>query len=380
MPGPQAPCYDIAIVGGGCASFQLLHALSRQPGGQELRVLLLAPEETLSRSWCFWSRKPHPLQHLVAKTWDALAFRAPGVNAHAEIAPYRYHYVPGERFFRYFEDTFLPEQPHVTRVRTTVDAITRESRGFTLTGSGQTWHARQVFSSRMPPAQPARTHLWQHFQGGFLRAERPIFDDSVATLMDFSLPGHDLRFVYVLPFTPTEALVEVTAFSHDTYEPGRYDALLEGYLQDHFPSVGFTVTDREAGRIPMTDRRFSRHGPAGETLIGTAAGMVKATTGYAFQRITRDSVQLARHAVTGTPLEWPATTGRFRFYDQLLLGIFAHNPEAGARVLARMFDAVPLPRILRFLDEDSGPMEELSLILRLPHAPFLEQLVRRSLP
>ncbi|MCY1043820.1 hypothetical protein OV208_21045 [Corallococcus sp. bb12-1] len=68
MPEPTPPCYDIAIVGGGCASFQLLHALSRQPGGQTLGVLLLVPEETLSRSWCFWSREPHPLRHLFAKS------------------------------------------------------------------------------------------------------------------------------------------------------------------------------------------------------------------------------------------------------------------------------------------------------------------------
>ncbi|NOK19540.1 lycopene cyclase family protein [Corallococcus carmarthensis] len=370
-------CHDVAIVGGGCAGFQLLHALSREPRGEALDILMLDEAEMLSRSWCFWSREPHPLDFLIAKSWDALAFHAPGLDLRLALAPYRYHYIPGHRFFAFFEDEFLPAHRNVTRVRTTVDTLTREPDGFTLTGPGGPWRARQVFSSRVPPASgPERTHLWQHFRGWFVHMKRPVFDDRAVTLMDFALPGSDLRFAYVLPFTPTQALVEVTAFSKDVYATAHYDALLEHYLRRRFPSVPFTVTGLEVGRIPMTDRRFTRAGPAGETLIGTAAGMVKASTGYAFERIHRDSEQLARHAVTGTTPAWPSTTGRFRFYDQLLLGLFAREPATGIRVLAAMFDKVPLPRILRFLDEDTSLREELALILRLPFAPFLGQLAR----
>ncbi|MBN8469204.1 hypothetical protein JYJ95_22090 [Corallococcus exiguus] len=374
---PTTRCHDIAIVGGGCAGFQLLHALSREPGGDALDIVLLDEAEALSRSWCFWSREPHPLDFLIAKSWDAMAFHAPGVDLRLRLAPYRYHYIPGHRFFAFFEDAFLPAHRNVTRVRTTVEAITRESDGFTLTGPEGPWRARQVFSSRVPPASGLeRTHLWQHFRGWFLRMKRPVFDDGAVTLMDFALPGTDLRFAYVLPLTPTQALVEVTAVSRGVYATAQYEALLEHYVRRRFPSVPFTITGLEEGRIPMTDRRFTRTGPAGETLIGTAAGMVKASTGYAFERIRRDSEQLARHAVAGTAPAWPATTGRFRFYDQLLLGLLDRQPAAGARVFAALFDKVPLPRALRFLDEDTSLREELALITRLPCAPFLRQLVQ----
>jgi lycopene beta-cyclase len=376
MPPVPRP-HDIAIVGGGCAGLQLLHALASEPGGSRMDVLLLDEGLPTPRTWCFWTREPPPFEPLLLKSWDALSLHAPGLDLHRALPPYRYHCLPGEHFFTYFEKTFLPAHSNITRVRTSVDTVRRRRDGFVLRSPQGTWRARQVFSSRMPPeSHPARTHLWQHFRGWFVRMSRPVFDDRTVTLMDFSLPGPDLCFAYVLPFTPTDALVEVTAFSPAVYPAARYDALLLRYLQRRFPEVTVSITGHEQGRIPMTDRRFSRRGPSGEILIGTAAGMVKASTGYAFERIHRDSLQLARHAIAGTPPDWPASTGRFHFYDGLLLGILARDPEAGVRVLTRMFERVPLPRVLGFLDEDTALAEELALILRLPFAPFLRQLAR----
>ena len=56
--------------------------------------------------------------------------------------------------------------------------------------------------------------LQQHFIGWFIKTEKNEFDDDVATFMDFEIPQNGTTaFMYVLPISKTEALVEYTLFS-----------------------------------------------------------------------------------------------------------------------------------------------------------------------
>ncbi len=379
--------YDCAIVGGGCAGFQLLYQLAQQPGWSSQRVLLLVDELPLQRSWCFWSRDPEPpLHHLIQKSWASVRVCGNGFSRTESIFPYQYHYLSGDSFFWFFNEQFLPKHPNVTRVVASIDSITRPVGDFILTGAGQTWRARQVFSSRLPPISAETTvQLWQHFSGWFVKAGRPVFNEQTATLMDFTIPQHGaVQFGYILPFSATDALIEITAFSPTIYAHQQYVDLLVDYINTHFPGLAFSIEATEQGQIPMTDFSFARYGSAGETLIGTAAGMVKATTGYAFRRIGLDSIQLARSGAAtpllkGQEVDWPATRGRFQFYDRLLLGILANQPAVGINVFSSLFRHGSFPAILRFLDEESNLYTEIKLISRLPYLPFLKQLIRQWL-
>ena len=53
--------------------------------------------------------------------------------------------------------------------------------------------------------------------GWFIKTEKDgIFDDSMATFMDFNLPQNgNTRFMYVLPIDKKTALFEYTLFSKD---------------------------------------------------------------------------------------------------------------------------------------------------------------------
>ena len=46
-----------------------------------------------------------------------------------------------------------------------------------------------------------------------IEVDRPVFDDSTAILMDFDDQSHGMHFIYLLPFSPTRALVESNLFS-----------------------------------------------------------------------------------------------------------------------------------------------------------------------
>jgi lycopene beta-cyclase len=377
--------FDMAVLGGGCSGFQLLHQMSLQSEWAKKNVALFSDGAPQQRSWCFWSKDVHPLHHLIQKSWNKLTFKGKDFSKTEDISPFQYHYISGDAFFDYFEKDFLVKNKNITPVNHTVTSVQRKGKGFQIQNNVAHWEAEMVFSSLPPKLDKAASinassvfSLKQHFKGWFVETEQPTFDDSTVMLMDFSIPQHsDTRFVYVLPFSKNHALVEMTVFSPCIYDDAVYDAVLHDYMNQHFPNSHFRIENTEKGAIPMTNAPFSRLGNEGEILLGTAAGMVKATTGYAFKRIGRDSAQLAADLKTKNGLRWSATKGRFRFYDRLLLGILTEEPLLGSVIFETLFRRVDMTTILRFLDEETSLWEEIKIFSKLPFAPFLKQVYRQ---
>ena len=372
--------FDMAILGAGCSSFQMLYQLSLQPHWSLKNVALFTDNAPQQRSWCFWSTDKHPLQHLVTKSWRNITFKGSDFSKTENVEPYQYQYIPGEGFFNYFQQEFLPNNKNITVLNNSVTSLKKNNAGYSIQSNNKQWLSESVFSSLTPSTDNIHGKFWlkQHFKGWFIKAEQPIFDDTTVTLMDFSIPQkNDTRFVYILPFSSHEALMEMTVFSPLMYPDFVYEDVLNAYMSQHFLGVSFTIEGTEKGQIPMTDALFSRFGTEGEVLIGTAAGMVKATTGYAFKRISRDSEQLAEDLINHKKLRWSATKGRFRFYDRLLLGIIAEEPLRASLIFETLFKKVPITTIFRFLDEETHLWEELHLFSQLPFVPFFRQIYRQ---
>jgi lycopene beta-cyclase len=79
-----------------------------------------------------------------------------------------------------------------------------------------------------------------------VEADRPVFDPATATLFD---PLDERSFAYLLPLSPTEALLESASFGPVAVREDE-TALLR-YLRTRHPDVGFTVTHAESGSIPL---------------------------------------------------------------------------------------------------------------------------------
>jgi lycopene beta-cyclase len=187
--------------------------------------------------------------------------------------------------------------------------------------------------------------------------------------MDFSLIQKHEQFTcfhYILPFSQTQALVETTVFSTRKYELPYYQELWEEYWKTKLGSIPYTLEKEEMGSIPMSDYEFQLESE-GILKIGTAAGQVKASTGYAFTRMHQD----AKNIVSNSNRKRP---GRFRFYDRLLLSIIKTDTKQLPEVMRRLFNSVPMPQILMFLDENSTLFQEIQIFCRLPIRLFLTHL------
>jgi lycopene beta-cyclase len=110
-------------------------------------------------------------------------------------------------------------------------------------------------------------------------------------MFDFRTPQDGaMRFMYILPFSPTRALVEYTLFSKNLLITGEYDAGLLHYIPDHLHlcNAEYKIVDVEDGIIPMTDYPFIRKLGKHILATGTKGGLIKPSMGYAFLRMQKD--------------------------------------------------------------------------------------------
>ena len=113
--------------------------------------------------------------------------------------------------------------------------------------------------------------------------------------------------------------------------------------------------------------------------IGLRGGRLKATSGYAFRRIQRDSAAFVDSLQKqGHPFLVPDDPLRYRVSDSLLLDIKANDVDQIERISCALFKYNPGERILRFFNQDARPLEQRKDIPALPSRLFIETLIKKG--
>ncbi|GEM83047.1 lycopene cyclase family protein [Meiothermus hypogaeus] len=367
--------YDYIIAGAGASGLSLAYYLM-QAGLREKRILLLdrAPKTSNDRTWCFWEVGEGPFENVVFRKWNRIWFHGEGISSRLEIAPYTYKMIRGLDFYA-FMNRWVSEQPNIVVRYGEVSHIAEREGGVEVGLEGQTFRGRWAFSSlyRPPPQNPRYHYLLQHFKGWVVRASRPVFDTEAATFMDFRVAQQEaVRFVYVLPFDAQTALVEYTLFSPELLPPEAYDAGLREYLKGILGLESYEILESEFGIIPMTDAPFPRRQSAHVINIGMAGGRTKASTGYTFRRIQEQSRRMAEALQrTGQPFYPEPALNRHAWMDSVLLNVLGKQRSPGKQVFSDLFRKNPPERVLRFLDEETGWLEDLQIMASVDIPAFL---------
>lgn len=368
--------YQYIIVGAGSAGLQLAAALLKETSLQVESLLIIeASPVHEEKTWCFWYGEQHPYRHLVKKSWSRIAFRAAGTSVQAILPDLSYQYISSTDFYNYQmaelrKDSrvhFLFEPVHTIEIKQGTRQVITTSQ---LLTADYIFHSNHLRQSLDPPT------LWQHFLGWEIITDADVFDPTTATLMDFSESGaaDQVFFHYILPYSSRHALVECTFFSKELLEDAAYEQLLRRYIESNC-SVNYQIVARETGKIPMSLTTPSFF-PASSGIIpiGTAAGCIKASTGYSFTRVMRHTDTIISYLKKEIP-ELPAPSSpRFLFYDRLFLALIIQYPQKMAGIFASLFKKNKIQRILRFLDEATQLSEEVIIFWRLPKRYFLKVL------
>ena len=339
------------------------------------------PKTKNDRTWCFWEKQDGFFEELVYKKWGTVSFLSSDYAAAMDIAPYQYKMIRGIDFYNYcfteiarhsnveirYADIGGWEQLHDGEVVVELD------------GKNYELGSPIVFNSLYKPVQnnPRVINLLQHFKGWIIEAENDAFTPSEATLMDFRVgQEHGTTFIYVMPFSTTRALIEYTLFTKNLLQKEQYDLELMNYITEYLGITKYKITEEEFGIIPMTNERLSFKGHGWQ--IGAAGGQTKASSGYTFQFIQKQSDQVVKQLLAGRPLsDIPSPPGRFRFYDNTLLHILYHNKLPGDKIFSHLFKKNKPQQVLRFLDNETSLTEELKIISTLPAWPFLKAAMKQ---
>ncbi len=374
--------YDIVILGGGCAGMQLMHQLIHHAQYKGESILILDADKTYlqSKSWCFWhTNDSHPYHSIFHTTWNNLSIGFLNETHASSIDPYRYSFIKSESFFD-FHFNEIKQHANIEYTNDVVLSIERNGSEFLINtdkGSISTSSLYSSYWNQEEVAKETNLFLKQQFFGWEIQTDEPVFNAHSATLMDFDIPQtNGVNFAYVLPYSAHHALIEITGFCADEYRVPFFEEVLKNYIQKKW-NCSFNIIKTEQASIPMTNFVFKRFTKDGAIAIGTAAGMVKPTTGYAFNRITRDSILLANHFYNKEiPAEFTHT--RFKFYDRLLLQLLKYSPAKALHILMQLFRRVSYRHVLRFLDEDSSLFQEAVLFAKLPKKDFLKQVFKHG--
>lgn len=379
--------YEYVILGAGCSGLTLCLALLDAGVTGPILLLDQRTEYRDDRTWCFWDVESTRFSHLAIARWNSWSVRSGTSIVNSGSNRYDYLCLAARDFYE-CALTALAQHDNVTlRLGETVSGNHDGGETNIVSTDRVDYRAQQVIDGRGLPVGSARlaaavagaTWLPQQFLGLRIRAHRPTFDPSECVLMDFDVPQHrGLRFLYVLPVSDTEALIENVYFAEPGMQLAEYEAEIEQYLMDryHLHPADYLIEGRERGYIPMTDHTFPVRLDARTLAIGMMGGGTRPSTGYTFLRIQRSCSVIARALVSGTEPQATLGGARQRLLDAVFLRFMVDHPERSPSVFLRMFGRTPADPLVRFLSDRSSIADELRLIVALPKGWFLSAAAR----
>jgi lycopene beta-cyclase len=350
----------LTILGGGLAGGLIAFALSqRRP---EVQFALVERGEMLGGNhvWSFFDSDIDPadrwiVESFVSHSWDGYEVRFP---AHRRTIAARYNSIESEQF-----DRILRERLPAESIRLGVEA---QDGDIDTRGPGDLSHVDAG---------------WQKFVGLLLNTaephglQRPVVMDATVEQID----GY--RFVYVLPFGPSQLFVEDTYYS-DT--PDLDVEAVRGRVLDYAAAKGWRVTPTnrmETGVLPVVvggDFEAYWHSTGDEAAKGgMRAGLFHPTTGYSLPDAVRlasaiaRAPDLSREGLAQLTREHGARAWKRRgFYRMLDTMLFrAAYPHERYRIMERFY-TLSEPLIARFYAAQSTRFDQLRILTGKPPIPI----------
>lgn len=349
--------------------------------GKSILLLDKDRKQKNDRTWCFWEKDEGPFDDLVHKEWNHIYFGGKAFSKRFDISPYTYKMIRAIDFYSSMLQR-IESHPGLIFEQAEVLEILDKGKQVSVSTSHKTYSAGNVFNSifkyEMATHQKKYPVLQQHFVGWFVKTQKPVFDTDQATYMDFSIPQRgNTRFMYVLPISENEALLEYTLFSEDLLPMEEYALGIKDYLEQDLNCYEYEIKETEMGSIPMTCYDFQDHHSENVRYIGTAGGWAKPSTGYTFASTARKIPVLLKFIKTGKPLNTLNFKNRFWFYDLLFLDVLHNNNANGHHIFETLFKNRNPQLIFKFLDERTSFWEDIKYIWGCPKTPFIKAFLRR---
>lgn len=373
--------YHYIFTGSGLSALMTVYEMILSGKFNDKTILLLDenPKKSNDRTWCFWDNSSL-FDEIISKKWDVALFADATFRRDLDLQPYQYKMISGLDFYNLVFD-LISKQENIHFANQKVIDLEELGNHCIVKTETENYTCNKIFNSiytsNLVKSQSKYPLLQQHFIGWFIKSKEEVFDKNTATFMDFSVEQRgNTRFMYVLPTSSTEALLEYTLFSKDLLSKEEY----ENEIQNYIKKLGITdyeIVEKEQGNIPMTSYKFWKHNTKNIINIGSVGGWTKASTGYTFKNTTKKSKVLIQFLSQETDFRKFHKTDKFWFYDLLFLDVLYRRNDLGSKVFSSLFKKGNPTLIFKFLDEETTIWEDLQVIWKCPKGLFVRALIGR---
>lgn len=374
--------YDYIFAGTGLSALMTVYQMVLSKKFSDKKILLLDSEakKTNDRTWCFWEKPDGEYENLVSKIWNTAIFSNYNYSRDLDLNPYQYKMIQGLDFYNYIFEIISKEE-NIEFLNQKIINFKEEKNQVLVNTETEKFICNKLFNSIFDPkevlSQEKYPLLQQHFIGWKIKSSESVFNPEKATFMDFSVAQKgNTRFMYVLPFSENEALLEYTLFSKDLLSETEYEDEIKNYIEK-LGIKNYEIFEKERGNIPMTSYPFWNKNSKNIIKIGSAGGWTKASTGYTFKNASKKSKALVSFLLQENDFRKFHKKDKFWFYDLLLLDILDKKNHVGSSIFSAMFKKGNPSLIFKFLDEETSFSEDVLVILKCPKGLFLKALFSR---
>ena len=373
--------YHYIFTGNGLSALLTLFEMVKSGQFSDKKILLIDSDakNKNDRTWCFWDTE-NLFDEISAKKWQHAWFKNENFTNQLNLHPYTYKMIRSADFYKLMFNTIL-QHKNIEIFQDDVVDFSELGNNCLVQTKTKSFTCNQIFNSIYNPkfvkSQTKFPLVQQHFIGWFIKSKEAVFTEDCPTFMDFSVEQKgNTRFMYVLPTSSTEALLEYTLFSKDLLSKEAYESEIEKYIKK-LGVTEYEIIEKEQGNIPMTCFPFWKNNSKNIINIGSAGGWSKASTGYTFKNSVKKSRELVRFLQTKNDFTKFHKINKFWFYDLLLIDILYQTNQYGSTIFSSMFKTGKASLIFKFLDEETSIWEDLQVIWMCPKGLFIKALLKR---
>jgi len=361
----------------------LASKLSNDSHYKNKSILILDPDfpkKYNDRTLCFWDKKNSAWDSLLTSSWENVVFKNGIDEKSLDLNPLNYKMLSSISFYNYV-NSIIKKNTNIHISNSKVSSFKDYNSYCLVETNERSFKSSKVFNSILDwniiKKDTKYPLLIQHFEGWVIKTKHDFFDSKKATFMDFSIPQDSTtKFMYILPFSKNEALVEFTLFSQQVLNKEDYHLALSNYLGSS-EITDYEIISKETGQIPMTCYPFFESNTKNILNIGSAGGWSKPSTGYTFKNIDRNTTKIVEFLKSENNFKKFLRKNRFWFYDLIFLDVLYYENHLGKQLFTDMFKKNDPKTIFKFLDNKSSFMEELKIMLSFPKIIFLSAVLKR---
>jgi lycopene beta-cyclase len=366
----------VIIAGGGLAGGLAALALAKSRPDVDLLVLEQGAEFGGNHTWSFFDTDVPAHNRWVLEGIERFHWRDHSVHfpRRSRTLPIGYNSIRSSALDAAMRTALRAEQYHLG------EQIAEIRPAQVRLESGATLDADAVVDAPGPSAMPGQELGWQKFVGRIYRFPQP-HACARPIIMEATVPQHDgYRFLYFLPLSETELLIEDTYYSAD---PHLDRAILQQRLEEaasEIGAVGPSVVDEESGVLPvMIDGDFDALWPKDDPIprLGLRGGFFHPTTSYSLPDAVANAAWLADQKNFGATALSAALRSRAerlwgeRGFCRLLNRMLfrATEPSQSYRVLEHFY-RLPPETIARFYAAQLTTMDKVRILSGKPPVPI----------